>query len=95
MDKQEIKEIKKEIDIFSSIEQISNSKGGKIIIDGIKTDILNSINELSRYKDMSHTELIAVCAKLSERIDLYNIFKNSPKNKEIAREALDELLKEE
>lgn len=86
MKKDELKEeIKEAVKKYSAIEATAKSAGGKIILDSLKKDIVSSVDEVCRgYKTLSHTELIAVIAKLSERLSILRIFNNSAKNKKIS-----------
>lgn len=95
MNTESINDTKKSLKKYSSIEVVSNTEGGKIIIDSIKSDIVSTIDEISsKYKTVSHTELIALSAKLSERLNILRIFNNAPKNKQLVKEELDFLLNE-
>jgi hypothetical protein len=86
-------EIKKEIGRQSSLEAVKLSEGGQLIIKSLKKDISGCLDELSlKYKTSSHTEIIACCAKLSEKIALYRVLEGSSKRKKIA---IDDLLAEE
>ena len=69
-------------------------EGGKTIIKSLKSDILSTISVLtSSYGTMTHTELIANCARLKERLDIYNIFMSASKNAKYAQIALENILK--
>jgi hypothetical protein len=86
-------EIKKDIGKQAALEAMKNSEGGMMVISSLKKDIMNSIDEIStKYLEDSHPELIAVCAKLSERLVLYRILSGAEKRKKIAIKDLNELL---
>lgn len=94
MDK--IGEIKKDIKKYGAIAAIANTDGGKILISSLKKDIISSINELtSGYKILSHIEIIAICARLSERLAVLKTINNSTNNKKFAQEALEFILQNE
>jgi hypothetical protein len=94
MNRQE--EVKKDIKKYSSIEAITKTEGGQILVDSLQRDVVSSIDELcSKYKTASHIELIASCARLGERLALLRSINRAPKNKKSAREALEFLLSEE
>ena len=85
--------VREDVKQYAEIEAIANMNGGKTIIKGLKNDVLAVISTLtSSYDTLSHTELIANCAKLKERIDLYNTFMNASKSAKYARIALEKIL---
>ena len=91
-----IDDVKKDIKKYSSIDAISNSAGGQIVVASLQKDITSVIDDLaSKYKTSSHVELIALCATLQARLALLRVLVRSRKLKKIALEELDFLLKEE
>lgn len=91
-----IDDVKKDIRKYSSIDAVSNSEGGKIVVSSLQKDIVSVIDDLaSKYKTSSHVELIALCATLQARLALLRVLVRSRKLKKIALEELDFLLKEE
>lgn len=91
-----IDDVKKDIRKYSSIDAVSNSEGGKIVVSSLQKDIVSVIDDLaSKYKTASHVELIALCATLQARLALLRVLVRSRKLKKIALEELDFLLKEE
>jgi hypothetical protein len=89
-------EIKEDIIKFSSLDAINNTSGGKILILSLKKDIISSIDELSsKYKTSTHIELIALLARLSERLTMLRVLNRAKDLKKMAQEELDFLLKEE
>jgi len=93
MDKKE--EIKKDIRKFSAITAISNTEGGKILIESLKKDIISSIDEIiNKYKNLPHIEMVAVCARLAERIILLRVLNGSKKLVKLAKEDLKFVLEE-
>lgn len=85
--------IKKELGRQSSLESVRLSEGGQLIIKSLIKDINICIDSISSgYKSASHSELIALSARLAEKIALYRVLEGSSKRKKIA---MDDLLKEE
>lgn len=82
-----IEDIKKD----KAIETMASSVGGKIVIKEIKSGVLSTMEQLSGYKELSHTELIALCARLTEKLTFMRLVKNAKLNKDMAIEALEEL----
>lgn len=89
------KEVEKDIGTYQALEALKNSEGGRILIASLQKDILSCIDILSsKYKELTHTEMIALSARLGERLTLFRTISRSSKNKKLAKETLDELLKE-
>jgi hypothetical protein len=89
-------EIKEVIAKHSAIESVANSKGGKIIIASLQKDITTCISDLSRgYRTMPHMELVAICARLSEQLAMLRVLNKAKKLKNLAKEELEFILKEE
>lgn len=87
--------IKQDIGIYSALEAVKNSEGGQLILASLQKDILSCIDTISsKYKDASHSELIALSAKLSEKLALFRTISRSPKNKKLALEELKVVLEE-
>lgn len=93
---EEIKIAQDEVKKYALIESLEISEAGEMIIKEIKGDALNAIEKIkSLYKTAPEIELRTWCAVLDSRLSLLSKFKNNPKNKKIASEELDELLKNE
>ena len=89
-------DIKKDIQKYSSIDAISNSQGGKIVVTSLRKDVVSTIDELiSKYKTLSHTEMIALCATLHARLSLLRVLTRAKKLKKYAMEEMEFILKEE
>jgi hypothetical protein len=94
MDRKE--EIKKDIKKFASLDVVASTAGGKLLVSSLQKDITSCVDELSsKYKTASHIEIIAICAKLSEKITLLRVLNKAKKLKKIAQEELNFLLEEE
>jgi hypothetical protein len=92
MEKSNKEEIKEELKRISAIDAMIKSNGGKIVMKGLKSDIVAVINDLmNNYKMASHSELIALAARLKERYELYNSFRGIPESKRIVEEDLEDL----
>lgn len=84
-----------ELDKFSAIEAVYMSNGGKILFKSLMKDSIGSIESLmSKYKTLTHIEMIAICAELKSNIDLARVLKKSEKNKKQAQEDLEQALLE-
>lgn len=87
--------IQKDIGNYSMLEAVKSSEGGKLILNSLKRDILATIDAIAgKYKDATHAELIALSARLSERITLFRLISRSSTNKKLALEELELILAE-
>ena len=67
-----------------------------MLIKSLKSDILASIGVLTAQWDtLAENTLRATCGLLNDRMNLFKILINAPKNKKGAMTALEELLKQE
>lgn len=88
----EKEEIQDDISRYRSIESMAKSAGGKIILREIKSDVVSTLDQLStRYGELTHIEMIALCAGLNEKLTLMRTIQNIKENKAGAIEALDNL----
>lgn len=84
-------ETEKDIKKYSAIEAMSLTDGGKILRITLEKDVLSAVDTIcTKYKTVSHTELIALCAGLAERLVVLRILNRAPKNKEAALKFLTE-----
>lgn len=91
-----VSEIKESLDRVKSINVVSQTEGGKIIVKRFKNDILNSLDKLAyNYQQYSHTELISECANLRARLDILQTFTEAKRNQLIAEEDLASAISEE
>src|SRR5665213_1588526 len=78
---------------YASLEALTASDGGKLIIKGLRKDILSAIDKLiASYRTAPEIELRTTCAVLGERFTLLRAFVRAPKQKQGAQKELDELL---
>jgi len=86
-----INDIKK----FDAISAVKETVGGKLLLNSLQKDVISCIDELSsKYKTATHIEMIALVAKLSERLTMLRVLNRSSKLKKLAKEELDFLTKE-
>ena len=86
----EKEEIQDDISRYRSIESMAKSAGGKIILKEIKSDVVSTIDQLStKYGELTHIEMIALCAGLNEKLTMMKLMKNAKENKAMAIEALE------
>lgn len=91
-EKQEYKkEEEKKLKKYKEIALLSQQEGGKQLISLLTSDIITAIDTLSHYRVLTHPELVAQCARLTERLDLYRLLTSAKKNVQI----IDNILKTE
>lgn len=84
-----------DLETYASLDSLANSEGGKVLIKTLTDDVFATIDTLCiTYKKASQAELQALCAVLQVNLDLLRAIRNAPKNKALARIALDEQLGE-
>jgi len=86
--------IKSDIRKYASLESVTKSEGGQMLIKSLKSDILQSLGLLgNQWAELPEPTLRATCGVLNDRLNLYKTLLNAPKNKKGAQIALEELLK--
>lgn len=88
------KELKDEIRKHNALQALPNLEGGKILVETLKKDITDVINEIClKHKTATHIELVTICVKLNERLNILKMITGAKKRKKAAQEEL-ELLNE-
>lgn len=91
INKEEVEEIEKDLQIQSEIDAYADSKAGKILVTSLLADILSSLDRLcSNYDKLTLQEFIALSAGMKSNKDLVEVLTRAKGNKEF----LDKLLKE-
>ena len=93
----EIKAIEKDLDAYVALENLSESTGGKILVDNFAKDIIALCDSIgAHYKTASHAGLLGLCADLDNKMAILRLITRAKKNKHLAEEALkEELLRQE
>lgn len=93
---EEKKLIQEEIAQFKAIETIADMEGGKIISKGLRQELATTIDIIANsYRELSHIELISLCAAMSSNLKMIRLMKRAKKNKDILLEELETSFKEE
>lgn len=91
----EVEEMQKDLKKFSSLEAVSLSEGGKILIESLIVDIVNSVDTLgNRYGDMSIQQFVSICAEMKSKLDLVRVLTRAKKNKLDLKDLIAETLQE-
>ena len=86
-------EIIADIKTYKETETLAASPGGKRHVSLLLKSIASAVDTLaSSYRDASHTELIALSARLAERLAIYRMFINAPRNSKLAEKELEQAL---
>lgn len=93
---EKVKEIKADIKLYSELEALKNSNGGKILIKSLLKDIIAGLENIcGSYKTATHIDLITRIADIDNKMTIFRSINLSTKNKTMAREALKEVIQEE
>lgn len=89
-------EVQNDVKKFTAIEAVGNTVGGKLLVKSLEKDVVSCVDELSaKFKTAEHIELIAIIAKLTEKLTLLRVLNRAKKLKNLALDELDFLTKEE
>lgn len=67
-------QIKEKLSDFGDIKQMLETPGGKKIVEDLRTIAINITHTLTNsYKQVTHIELIGLCAKLEAHISLLQL----------------------
>lgn len=91
----EKQEVQSDIDTFNHLAILADSDGGKIIVAGLKQDVVNGVEVLiSKYKTASEIDLRSTIAKLQSDLSLLRVLTRADKNKKMAQAELEKMLAE-
>lgn len=94
-EKDKAESVLQDLESFAALEALANSEGGKLLVGTLTEDALNDIDALTAgYKKLSHIEIMGLCASLEKSLDTIRAIKRSTKNKNMAKEALEEIIGE-
>lgn len=83
--------LKKEQAHLEDIAHLVSTAGGKYLIERTKESTTNAVQSLmNNYKDLSHIELVAMCARLKENFDMYLLLTGINKQIEAIKEVIEQ-----
>lgn len=94
MDNVDKKEILADLKKSKDLSVLKNSDGGRLIIDATKNDILGILEGFSQYKTLTLQEFIALSAKLTTLLSLYQVLTQSDVNEKVLSEILKKIEQE-
>ena len=87
--------IKEDVEKMKALSAVSNTEGGKMLIDSLGRDVVNGVESLiGNYKTSGEMKLIATIAKLQSDLGLLRVLTRAEANSKEAQAALKELLEE-
>lgn len=91
--KQEIEEIRKDLDNITDLDILASSKGGKVLVKGLMSDIVNSIDSLSiKYSKLTLQEFVSLGADIKTKLDIIRVVKRAKTNREYLEKLLEEAI---
>lgn len=92
---EEIRDKTDEVKKYKSLDVISKSEGGEILIDDLKQKIADNVNTLDiSFLTISEAQLRALCANLSALLGVLRLLTQAEKNAKVKTEDLEKLLEE-
>jgi hypothetical protein len=87
-----MEEIKKDLEKYSALSSLKDSEGGKILIEALESDCRSTIDELRiKCRELTHIEMVGLCLKLNEKLNILRILNNSQKNRDLVKEEFDKI----
>jgi len=88
-------EQQQDLDVYNALKTVADSDGGEILIKNLLSDVVNTIGTLEKqYKTLTHIEMIAYCASLSEKLSLLRSLTRASKNFSDLKKLLEDTLSE-
>lgn len=76
------------------LKVVLDMPGGKMLVEALLEKVIHSVNSLSsKYSELSHTELISLCATLESNLSLVNILYGAKESEKIVDEMIKDMLK--
>lgn len=91
---EEVSLLTEDLEKATSLEALSNSDGGKVLLDALTTDIVSAVEKLTNYKDKSQTDFIVICADLSNKLTIVRSITRAKDNTEYLKNELAKALQQ-
>lgn len=90
----QLREALGDADKYQSLLALQNLEGGIILLSALKRDAVSDVDNLiSRYKEASHVELLALVASLDAKLQILRLINRAKTNLEGVESFIDELVK--
>lgn len=84
-----------DLDKITAIGVVSKTEGGKILVEGLLTDIVSSVDTIAnKHSTLTANEFITIGASIKTKLDLVRVMTKADKNKEELTEMLKEALQD-
>lgn len=90
----ELKEIAEDADKFHALKTVFDQEGGKVLVEALITNVINGVDRLSSYADMSRDELVSLAAQITISLNTARALTRAEENMSLADEQLQEALGE-
>jgi hypothetical protein len=91
----EVVDMLEDLGKLASIEALSRSEGGKILVSSLVKDIVGSVDILcAKYSLLTIQEFVSVCADMKSKIDLLRVVSRAKKNVTDLQSMIEDTLKE-
>lgn len=88
--KNDTEHMQDDIKKYQALDALSASEGGQILLDGLMSDIVSGIDNMTtNWAVLTHMEYVGIASQIKERLDLVRVLLNSKTNK---LELIDEML---
>ena len=85
-----------DLDKSAAISALSDTEGGKILLEGLLKDVISSVEELTaKYRTLTMQDFVGICSDMQNKLDLARAIARSKKNKEFLEGELERMLAEE
>lgn len=92
-EKEKVADLENDIKKVTPLDVLARSTGGKILVDGLLSDIVSNIDSFcSGYRTLTLPEFIALAASTKEKLDLARAIRRSKDTKEFLEKELKETL---
>ena len=83
------------LDVLKDIDSLYKTEGGKRLCEALVTDVVGKVNLIStQYPSLPHTELIAHCASIGEKLSIIHTLTRSEEAKKEIEKEIAEALRE-
>lgn len=92
----EIKEIANDLDAITKIDVISQSEGGKALVNSLLSDVIRCVDTLATtHATLTMQQFVSLSADMKSKLDLARVLTRSGKNKKFLEDLLEEALAKE
>jgi hypothetical protein len=91
-EREDVRVIAADADMYAALDAFGTSEAGSIIRKSLLRDVSSTIDAIAQgWRTLPHAELMALAARLEERLALTQTFARARTNLELAEDALKEI----